>query len=171
MIRMKLIRRVLLCMLLAAVTCICVGCSVYREPVALLPGIEFGMNPAEVKAALGEPDEVEQHTGMNDVTYTWLTYEGCMVEGHPAQLELKFMLFRRGLVLEQYTVTFPEEAQLTELDAALTVLLTGDRGFIRRERTDSISYECSHGPVGTSYLLSVWEGNLRLSGECDEYYR
>lgn len=171
---MKLIRRVLLCMLLAAAVCLCMGCSVYREPVALLPGIEFGMNPAEVKAALGEPDEAEQHTGMNDVTYTWLTYEDYMVEGHPAQLELKFMPFRRGLVLEQYMITFAGEdraALLTELDAALKVQMTCDMGFIRRERTDSISYECSHGPAGTSYLLSVWEGNLRLSGECDEYYR
>ena len=168
---MKLIRRMLLCMLLAAAACACVGCSVYREPVALLPGIEFGMNPAEVQAVLGEPDEVEQYTGMNDVTYTGLTYEGCMVEGHPVRLWLKFIPFRRGLVLEQYTVTFPEEAQLTELDAALTMLLTGDRGFTRKADTDRVSYECSHGPVGTYYSLSVWEGDLRLLGECTEYYR
>lgn len=168
---MKLIRRMLLCMLLAAAACLCVGCSVYREPVALLPGIEFGMNPAEVKAVLGEPDEAEQYTGMNDVTYTWLTYEGCMVEGHPVWLRLKFMPFWRGLVLEQYTVTFPEEAQLTELDAVLMMQLTGDRGFTRRDDTDSVSYACSHGPVGTYYSLSVWDGNLRLLGECSEYYR
>ena len=168
---MKLIRHMLLCMLLTMVACTCVGCSVYRESVALLPGIEFGMNPAEVQAVLGEPDEVEQFTGVNDVTYTGLTYEGCMVEGHPVRLWLKFIPFRRGLVLEQYTVTFLEEAQLTELDAALTAQLTGDRGFTRRDHTDSVSYDCNCGPVGTDYLLSVWEGNLRLLGECNEYYR
>ena len=67
---MKLIRRMLLCMLLAAVAYACVGCSVYREPVALLYGIEYGMTPAEVEAVLGEPNEVAQVTGMNDVTYT-----------------------------------------------------------------------------------------------------
>ena len=47
----------LLCMLLTLAACLCVGCSVYREPVALLPGIEFGMNPAEVRAVLGECTE------------------------------------------------------------------------------------------------------------------
>ena len=168
---MKLIRCMFLCVLLLAVACVSTGCSVYREPVALLTGIEFGMNPAEAQAVLGEPDEVEQFTGMNDVTYTGLTYEGCMVEGHPVRLWLKFIPFRRGLVLEQYTVTFPEEAQLTELDAALTAQLTGDRGFTRKADTDRVSYECSHGPVGTNYSLSVWEDNLRLLGECTEYDR
>lgn len=171
---MKLIRRMLLCMLLAMVACVCVGCSVYREPVALLPGIEFGMNPSEAQAVLGEPDGAEKFTGMNDVTYTWLTWENRTVAGHPATIRLKFAPFRRGMIMLQYIVTFAGEdkpALMTELDAALTAQLTGDRGFTRRDYTDSVSYDCNRGPVGTDYLLSVWEGSVRLLGQCNEYDR
>lgn len=171
---MKMFRRALLYAFLLVVACVAAGCSVYREPAALLPGIGFGMSPAEVQTMLGEPDEVEEFTAVNDVTYTWLTYGECMVEGHPARLRLKFLPFRRGLVLEQYTVTFPGEdraALMTEIDAALAAQLTDDMGFTRRERPDNMSYECSHGPVGTYYQLSVWEGNVCLLGECTEYNR
>ena len=72
---MKLIRRMLLCVLLATVACVCVGCSVYREPVALLLGIEFGMSPGEATAVLGEPSEEKTITGMNGVTYKTFYYE------------------------------------------------------------------------------------------------
>ena len=171
---MKLIRRMLLCTLLTMVVCACVGCSVYRESVALLPGIEFGMNPSEAQAVLGEPDGAEQYTGMNDVTYTWLTWENRTVEGHSAIIQLKFAPFRRGMIMLQYIVTFAGEdrtALMTELDAALTAQLTGDRGFTLRDHTDSVSYDCNRGPVGTDYLLSVWEGSVRLLGECNEYDR
>ena len=168
---MKLIRRMLLCMLLAMVFCACVGCGVYREPVALLYGIEYGMNPAEVQAVLGEPDEVEQFTGMNDVTYTWLTYEIVGVQGHPASLQLKFAPLRRGMVLTEYIMIFPGDEKVTiftDLDAALTAQLTG---FERRERPDCVDYDMNRGPVGTYYLLKIREADVWLHGECNEYDR
>lgn len=166
-------RRMLLCALVLAVACVVTGCSFYREPAALLPELEFGMSPEEAQAVLGEPTEVEKITGMNDVTYTWMGWENQNVAGHPATIRLKFGPFRREMILAQYIVTFSGEdrALLAELDSALAAQLTGDRGFIRRESTDSVSFDHNRGPVGTYYLLSVWDGNARLLGECDEYDR
>ncbi|MBQ2954074.1 MAG: hypothetical protein IJE07_11100 [Clostridia bacterium] len=168
---MKWIRRLLLCALLAAVGLASTACSVYRESAALLPGIEFGMSAAQAKAVLGEPDGEEQITGMNDLTYTWLTYENVHVQGHPAAVRLKFAPDWRGTVLIEFTITFASEekaALLAELDAALAAELAG---FSRRERTDGVDYDMNRGPVGTWYMLKIRENDVWLHGECNEYSR
>lgn len=184
---MKLIRRMLLCVLLVAVACVCVGCSVYREPVALLPGIEFGMNPAEVEDVLGEPDEVEQVAGMNGKTHTVLIYEDVPVGYFFAQLRLTFRPFGFGTVLEKCVACIVNKGGVTnpavglyqwvtpsgwrdELDELLRDQLCGKNGFIRTDmEEDGIVYEKS----GTTYSLQMTDDgrDVQLLAECDEYYR
>lgn len=188
---MKLIRRMLLCVLLATVACVCVGCSVYREPVALLLGIEFGMSPGEATAVLGEPSEEKTITGMNGVTYKTFYYENVQVSGFYAQIQLKFGTHGFGTVLEKCTITFDRkigDCNLAvglyqwvipvqwhaELDELLSAQLCGENGFVRMEKTESsIVYEQSRGAVGTTYSLQMTDDgrDVQLLAECDEYYR
>lgn len=188
---MKLIRRMLLCVMLATVACVCVGCSVYREPVALLPGIEFAMSPGEATGVLGEPCEEKTITGMNGVTYKTLLYENMQVSGFCAQIQLRFGTHGFGTVLEKCTVTFDRKISdnnpavglyqwmipmqwHAELDGVLSAQLCGDNGFVRREKAESsIVYEQSRGAVGTTYSLQITDDgrDVLLLAECDEYYR
>lgn len=166
---------ILLIILLLIASCLFFRGKIYREEVAIVDDIYFGMTPSEVESILGEPYEEEEETPpVSGVNYLYQHFRMTFFD-HEAILIARYIPIRNEFRLqycsvECFDVEEPDAFCSIVKDALQNKLAEAD-GLQEQVTSSGFSLNLNRGPVGTSYLVSAGEQTVTIVCECTEFYR
>ena len=148
---------------------------IYREEVAVVEGIYFGMTPSEVEDNLGEPYEAREETPpVSGVNYLY-QYFRIAFRGNDAVVTMRYIPIRNEFRLqfcevECFGLADPD-AFCTAINDTIEYKLTGIDGVQKQATSTGFTIYLNRGPVGTLYSISASEHTVTIVCECTEFYR
>lgn len=148
---------------------------IYREEVAVVEGIYFGMTPSEVEDSLGEPYEVREETPpVSGVNYLY-QYFRIAFRGNEAVVTMRYIPIRNEFRLQFCKIECfdiaDSDAFCSAVNDTLKYKLTGIDGVQQQVTSSGFSLYLNRGPVGTLYSISASEQIVTIVCECTEFYR
>lgn len=169
------VQSLILISLLALAFCLYSRAKIYREEIAIIDDICFGMTPSEVEAAWGKPyEETEVTPLVSGVPYLYQKYR-IPFDGVEAVVSVRYISFRNEFRLQFCRVECLDIADSDDFCAAihdtLANKLAGIDGVQKQGTSSGFSFYVNRGPVGTLYSVTASEQTVTIDCECNEFYR